>query len=136
MKNLRMKIGAALVLACTAATWGVSTSHAQQPGFKRVELQKHDLGMPGREMVQARGEIEAGAAVPRHSHPGEEVAYVLEGQVLVEIEGKPAATLKAGEVFFVPAGQVHAVKNVGKSQAKVLSTYIVEKGKPLATPAK
>jgi quercetin dioxygenase-like cupin family protein len=136
MKNWKLDIGAVLVLACTAATWGVSTSNAQQPGFKRVELQKHDLGIPGRETVQARGELEPGAAVPRHTHPGEEVAYVLEGQVLVEIEGKPAATLKAGEVFFVPAGQVHAVKNVGKSQAKVLSTYIVEKGKPLATPAK
>jgi quercetin dioxygenase-like cupin family protein len=110
---------------------------AQQPaGFKRVELQKHDLSVAGREAVQVRGEFNPGAGVPRHTHPGEEVSYVLEGTVVLEVDGKPPVTLKAGDIFFVPAGQIHAAKNTGTTGAKVLSTYIVEKGKPLATPAK
>jgi len=128
-------LGVAAGLA--AGIWGVRTLSAQQPaGFKRVELQRHDLGAPGREAILARGEFNPAAAVPRHSHPGEEVGYVLEGEVTVEVDGKPPMMLKAGDVFFVPAGQVHAAKNGGKVTAKVLSTYIVEKGKPLATPAK
>jgi quercetin dioxygenase-like cupin family protein len=64
------------------------------------------------------------------------VAYVLDGQVTLEVDGKPPATLKTGDVFFIPSGQAHAVKNIGKNQAKILSTYIVEKGKPLASPVK
>jgi len=78
----------------------------------------------------------AGAVVPKHTHPGEEVAYILEGQVTIEVEGKPPVVLKAGEAFFVPAGTVHAAKNSGTGPAKVLSTYIVEKGKPLASMVK
>jgi quercetin dioxygenase-like cupin family protein len=119
-----------------AGTLGVRALHAQQPGFKRVELQKHDLGIAGHEAVLARGELSVGAATPKHTHPGEEVAYVLEGQVSFEAEGKPPLTLKAGDVFFVPAGQVHSAKNVGTTPAKILSTYIVEKGKPLAAMVK
>ena len=81
-----------------------------------------------------RGEFNPGAGTPKHTHPGEEVGYILEGTVVMELEGKPPVTLKAGDVFFIPAGQVHAAKNAGTTPAKVLSTYIVEKGKPLATP--
>ena len=115
---------------------GAHTLNAQQQGFKRVELQRHDIGNPGHEAVLARAEFNPGGATPRHTHPGEEVAYVLEGQVVVEVEGKPPATLQAGDSFFIPAGTVHAAKNAGSGSAKVLSTYIVEKGKPLATPVK
>jgi quercetin dioxygenase-like cupin family protein len=86
--------------------------------------------------VVARGDFMPGAAVPRHTHPGEELSYVIAGEVVLEIDGKPAQTLKAGDVFFVPAGQIHAARNAGKSEAHVLSTYVVEKGKPLATPVK
>jgi quercetin dioxygenase-like cupin family protein len=118
------------------AVWGVGRLEAQQPGFKRVELQRHDLGTPGHEVVVARGEFNPGAAAPKHTHPGEEAAYVLDGEVTLEVEGKPPMVLKAGDVFFVPAGTVHSAKNTGKTAAKVLSTYVVEKGKPLATPVK
>src|SRR5262249_51072430 len=109
---------------------------AQQPGFKRVELQRHDLGAHGREVVQVRAEFDAGASVGKHTHPGEEIGYVLEGTLELEIAGKPNATVKAGDPIFVPAGTVHAAKNIGKDRAVVLATYIVEKGKPLATPVK
>ena len=83
-----------------------------------------------------RGEFDPGAAVPKHTHPGEEVGYILQGELTVEVEGKPAQTLKAGDSFFIPAGTVHSGKNASKSPTVVLSTYIVEKGKPLASMVK
>jgi quercetin dioxygenase-like cupin family protein len=139
MKNRKIRFTLSLVAAVAAGTWGAHALYAQQPGFKRVELERHDIGTAGheaREAVLARGEFNPGAAAPKHTHPGEEVAYVLEGQVTLEIEGKPPATLQTGDVFFIPAGTVHSAKNAGTTPAKILSTYIVEKGKPLATPVK
>jgi len=109
---------------------------AQQPGFSRTVIQRGDLSMPGREVVSAIAEFQPGATVGRHTHPGEEAGYVLEGTLLLELEGKPPVTLKAGETFFAPSGTVHNATNKGSSRARVLATYIVEKGKPLATPAK
>jgi len=70
-------------------------------------------------------------AFPKHTHPGEEIIYVLEGSLEYEVEGKPPVTLKAGGVLFIPAGTIHAAKNVGSTNAAELATYIVEKGKPL-----
>ena len=107
---------------------------AQQPAFKRTEVQRGDLTVGGREAVQAIAEIPAGVQSGRHTHPGEEVGYVLEGPVVVEIDGKPARTLKTGEGFIIPANIVHNARNTGSGTAKVLATYIVEKGKPVATP--
>jgi quercetin dioxygenase-like cupin family protein len=108
--------------------------HAQQTGFKRTVVQQGDLSAPGREVVQAIAEIQPGGQSGRHTHPGEEVAYVLEGTVELEMQGKPAVSKKAGDGFLIPAGTVHNAKNTGKTVAKVLGTYVVEKGKPLATP--
>lgn len=136
MTNKKISILGGVALTLAAIGWTAGTLQAQQPGFKRVELQRHDIAIEGREAVQARAEIEPGASVPKHTHPGDEVAYVLDGQLTLEVDGKPPATLKTGDVFFIPSGQAHAVKNVGKSQAKILATYIVEKGKPLASPVK
>jgi quercetin dioxygenase-like cupin family protein len=130
-RKLTMVVGFAAALGILIG--GARTLNAQPPGFKRVELQKHDLSTPNHEVVVMRGEFDVGAGTPKHTHPGEEAAYILEGEVLLEIDGKPPATLKAGDIFFVPAGHVHSAKNVGKTPAKVLSTYIVEKGKPVAT---
>jgi quercetin dioxygenase-like cupin family protein len=73
---------------------------------------------------------------PAHSHPGEEIAYVLQGVWEYEIEGKAPVTLKAGDALFIPAGTVHAAKNVGSGVGSELATYIVEKGKPLVVIAK
>ncbi|OQP40995.1 cupin [Niastella yeongjuensis] len=107
------------------------TSFAQQAGIKRTDLQKHDLSIPGREMVQVRVDIAPGVTAAKHNHPGEEVIYVLEGELEYQLEGKPPVTLKAGEVLFIPAGVAHTAKNVGKTNGAELATYIVEKGKPL-----
>jgi quercetin dioxygenase-like cupin family protein len=107
---------------------------AQQAGFTRTALQTQDLSAPGRVAVQAMAEFDQGAAVGKHTHPGEELTYVLEGQIELRIDGQPPRTVKAGEVLFVPAGQVHDATNTGSGKARVLATYIVEKGKPVASP--
>lgn len=104
---------------------------AQQSGIKRTDLQKHDLSVPGFETVQAKIDFDAHSAFGKHSHPGEEVIYVLEGALEYEVEGKGTVTLKAGEVLFIPAGVVHAARNNTNAKASELATYIVEKGKPV-----
>ncbi|SHM39656.1 cupin domain-containing protein [Flavobacterium saccharophilum] len=104
---------------------------AQQSGIKRTDLQKHDLSVPGYETVQAKIDFDAHSAFGKHSHPGEEVIYVLEGSLEYEVEGKGTITLKAGEVLFIPAGVVHAARNNTNAKASELATYIVEKGKPV-----
>ena len=108
---------------------------AQQPAFKRTVLQQSDISAPGREVVQAIADFEPRATPGRHTHPGEEIGYVLEGTFLVEQDGKAPVTLKAGGTFLIPAGTVHNATNTGAGTGKILATYIVEKGKPLATPA-
>jgi quercetin dioxygenase-like cupin family protein len=111
-------------------------AQAQQPGSKRTDLQRHDLSAPGREVVQVRVDFDPRYASPRHTHPGEEIIYVLEGTLEYEIEGQPRATVKPGDVLFVPAGKIHSAKNVGSGNGAELATYVVEKGKPLFTVVK
>ena len=134
MQNPKSLIVAGLAVAVLGA--GLGVSYAQAPGFKRIEVQDRDLSIPGRHAVQAKAEFEPGGAVGRHTHPGEELSIVLEGQLLLEVDGQPARTVKAGESFFIPAGTVHAGKNTGSGKAVVFATYIVEKGKPVASPVK
>jgi quercetin dioxygenase-like cupin family protein len=110
--------------------------HAQQPGFSRSVIQRGDLSTPGREVISAIAEFQPGATSGSHTHPGEEAGYLLEGTLVFEQAGKPTVTLKAGETFFVPAGTVHNATNKGSARTRVLATYIVEKGKPLATAIK
>ena len=125
------------VLALIIAIGSVpQVAQAQQPGITRTNLQRRDISVPGREVVQVRVDFAPGAAFPRHSHPGEEVVYAVEGTMEYQLEDQPPATLKAGEVLFIPAGAIHAVRNTGKGKAAELATYIVEKGKPLLVPAK
>jgi quercetin dioxygenase-like cupin family protein len=109
---------------------------AQQPGIKRTDLQRHDLSVPGREVNQVLVEFAPGVMAAKHSHPGEEIVYVVEGSLEYRLEGMPSVTLKAGEVLFIPYGTVHEVKNVGSGNAAELATYVVEKGKPLVIPVK
>jgi quercetin dioxygenase-like cupin family protein len=137
MSNILMKttqgMAVASLLACALLA---QPARAQQTGIKRTDLQRHDLSASGREAVQVRVDIEPGVAFPRHTHPGEEIIYVLAGSLEYDLEGRPPVTLKAGDVLFVPAGTVHAAKNVGSDTASELATYVVEKGKPLLTLAK
>ena len=107
---------------------------AQQPAFKRTVLQQSDISSPGREVVQAVAEFEPRATPGRHTHPGEEIGFVLEGTFLIEQEGKAPVTLQTGGTFLIAAGTIHNATNTGAGAGKILATYIVEKGKPLATP--
>ena len=133
MKTTRIMAVAVLIIGSGLA---LHVALAQQAGIKRTELQRHDLGVPGREVIQVRVELDPGVAFGKHTHPGEEIAYVLEGSFEYQVEGKPPVTLKAGETLFIPAGTVHSAKNVGSVNGTELATYVVEKGKPLITVAK
>lgn len=121
----------AVAVLIVGSALALSIAHSQQVGIKRTDLLQNDLVVSGREVIQVRVDFAPGVAFPPHSHPGEEIAYVIEGVLEYQLEGKPPVTLKAGESLFIPAGAVHSAKNVGSSNAAELATYIVEKGKPL-----
>jgi quercetin dioxygenase-like cupin family protein len=133
MRTMRI-IAIAVLLAGSGLALHMAS--AQAPGIKRTDLQRHDLSLPGREVIQALVEIGPGEVAPRHSHPGEEIIYVVEGVFEYQLDGQPPKIVKAGEVLFVPDGVVHAAKNVGSGRAVELATYVVEKGKPLLVIAK
>ena len=118
----------ALLIAASALV--PDLAQAQQPGIKRTDLLRQDLSVPGREIVQVRVDFAPGVEFGKHNHPGEEIINVLEGSLEYEVEGKPPVTLKAGDVLFIPAGTIHAAKNVGSGNAAELATYVLEKGKP------
>lgn len=133
MKTIRVMTVA--LLLSTAGGFALYVARAQQPGTKRTDLQRHDLSAPGREVVQVRVDFDPGFVAPMHTHPGEEIVYVIEGTFEYEIAGKKS-TAKAGDVLFVPAGTPHTAKNIGTSNGAELATYVVEKGKPLITLVK
>jgi quercetin dioxygenase-like cupin family protein len=108
---------------------------ATTPGVTRKILSKTDGPTAGYETILVEAEIEAGVTVGRHTHPGVESAYVLEGGFELPIEGQPTRMLKAGDGFQVPAATPHAGGKPGTAKTRVLITYVVEKGKPLASPA-
>jgi quercetin dioxygenase-like cupin family protein len=121
----------ALGLAAAIAL-GSAVSRAQD-GVKRTDIQTHDLSTAGREVVQQMVELQPGVVVGKHTHPGEEISVVLEGELVLQMAGKPDVIVKAGQPFFIPSGVVHGVKANGAT--KLLATYVVEKGKPLRTAA-
>ena len=136
MQKRKLAIAALASAAIAAGVLGAGLLNAQAPGFTRTVLQTQDSSAAGRSIVQARAEFSPGGAAGKHTHPGEEIGYILEGTLQLEVDGKPPVVLKAGDAFFIPAGTVHDGKNIGTVPAKVLATYVVEKGKPVATPAK
>jgi len=105
-----------------------------QAGAKRTVLEKLELSVPGYEGVMVRTELPPGAQERKHTHPGDFMAYVLEGTITLYQEGQPTVQRKAGEVFSVPAGRVHSAANEGTTPMKLLVSFIVEKGKPLTSP--
>jgi quercetin dioxygenase-like cupin family protein len=113
---------------------GITAAVAQQSGFKRTVLQKVDVPGGVYESVFVMAEVPAGGLVGRHSHPGTEQGTVIEGEVTLMVEGQPDKTYKPGESWLIPAGIVHDAK-AGAMGSKAVAVYIVEKGKPLATPA-
>ena len=108
---------------------------AQATAIKRTIVATQDVSVPGREGVVASVEIAAGGVVGWHTHPGDEISYILEGEGEILMEGQPALKVKAGDGFVVPAGVKHDAHNTGTQTLKLVGVYVVEKGKPLATPA-
>ena len=128
MTKTRIMASAALILACA---WALQAAWAQGPAITRTDLQRHDLSVPGREVVQVRVDFAPGAEAAKHRHPGEEIVYVLEGQLEYQVESERPETLAAGGVLFIPARAVHSARNLGHGNAAELATYVVDKGKPL-----
>ena len=126
----------AVVSLALGLTVVLTVTRAQQPGVTRTDLQRHDLDVPGREVIQVRVELAPGVSFGRHWHPGEEVIYMLEGTLEYEVDGKPPVTLKAGDVLFIPARTIHAARNPARKNGAELATYLVEKGQPLLTMVK
>ncbi|MEO8381536.1 MAG: cupin domain-containing protein [Acidobacteriota bacterium] len=125
-----------VVVLMVVSGLGLHVTHAQQPAITRTDVVRHDLDVPGRELIQVRVDFARGAAFGKHWHPGAEIAYVLEGSLQYSLEGQPPVTLEAGQAVFIPAGAIHSAKNVGSGNAAELATYIVEKGRPLVVLAK
>jgi quercetin dioxygenase-like cupin family protein len=129
--NSSMFAGAALLAAVGGA---ITLTQAQQPGgIQRFQALQHDLGVADRTVIQVRVDFAPGASFGNHTHPGAEIAYVLEGTIEYRLQGQAPVNLSAGEALFIPAGVVHAARNVGTGNAAELATYIVEKGKPVVS---
>lgn len=121
----------ALLAVIVAATVVCGPVRAQLPGTRRIDLQQQALSIPGYEVIQARVELDPGVSSSRHTHPGEEIVYVIEGSLEYRIDGRSPIILRAGEVLSIPADTAHAAKNVGVGGGAELATYIVKVGKPL-----
>lgn len=126
---MRKRNWLALVALAGAALW------AQNPGLQRTIVKRGDTTIPGREAVIVRVELAPGAAAGRHTHPGEEISYVEQGEGEILMEGQAPLKVKAGDGFIVPGGTKHDARNTGTQPLKLIAVYVVEKGKPLATPA-
>lgn len=108
---------------------------AQNPGLTRTIVTKADVSVPDREAVVARVEVAPGGVAGWHTHPGDEISYVTEGEATLMIAGQPPRKVAAGEGFVIPAGVVHNARNEGATPVRLVGVYVVEKGKPLASPA-
>ena len=108
---------------------------AQASGLTRTLVTKADVSVTNREAVVARVEVSPGSAAGWHTHPGDEISYVQEGEATLLQAGQPPRKVAAGEAFVIPAGVVHNAINHGQTPIKLVGVYVVEKGQPLATPA-
>ncbi|BDB28975.1 cupin [Cupriavidus sp. TA19] len=122
-----------VILSAVALMTG--SALAQKSGLTRTVVGRADVSVPGREAVVARVEVAPGAYAGRHTHPGDEISYVMDGEVQLLVDGQSPRTIKAGESFVVPAGVVHDAHNSGSTATRLVGVYVVEKGKPLASPA-
>jgi quercetin dioxygenase-like cupin family protein len=133
MKLVQLSLLAMTALSLTAAA--DEPKSAAQP--VRTILERHDQsGVAGKEIVIGTAALPAGSSIGFHTHPGDEAGYVLKGSLILKVQGKPDRILKAGESFFNPRGAVHSVvAGPGADGAMAVSSWIIDKGQPLATPA-
>jgi quercetin dioxygenase-like cupin family protein len=107
----------------------------EKPAAKFTELQRHRIPGTGLEGVTTVADIPPGASSARHSHPGEDFGYLIEGTIVLQVDGKPPITVRAGEVFFTERGQIHNARNIGTTVARAVDTYVIDRVKPGITPA-
>jgi quercetin dioxygenase-like cupin family protein len=113
-----------------------ATPSAPAPGgVQRILLTKADVSVPGREADAMRAEIAPGASTGRHTHPGDEIDYVIQGQIEITFDGQGPHVLESGDALVIPMGTVHNAVNVGSIPAIISAVFVVEKGKPLVAPA-
>ena len=132
MTRFKFTISSVLAVAALGAAGALM---AQASGLTRTLVGRADVSVPGREAVVARVEVAPGAKAGRHTHPGDEISYVLEGEATLLIDGQSPRIVKAGESFVIPAGIVHDAHTDGAAPIKLVGVSVVEKGKPLASPA-
>jgi quercetin dioxygenase-like cupin family protein len=132
MKSVKIALAGALVIA---ALTSAGVTMAQAPALTRTIVTKADVSVPNREAVIARVEVAPGGVAGWHTHPGDEISYVTEGEATLMIAGQPPRKVAAGQGFVIPAGVVHNAKNDSATTTKLVGVYVVEKGKPLASPA-
>jgi len=132
MRNLSVVI--ALLVVTALPTTLIAQQPAAAPPIKRTPLQKVDVPGNNYEVITGIAEIAPNVNIGRHTHPGAETGYVMEGELTLFVDGQPPQKLKAGDSYKVPPRAIHDARS-GQSPAKVLAVYIVEKGKPLAAPA-
>lgn len=123
------------LISATLPFGTIEPAQAQQPAVQRKVLLTQDLPIPGYQAVMVLVEIPAGGREGRHSHPGAAVAYILDGSLTLDHEGRARTTYKAGDFVLIEAGKIHEGINTGSTPAKLVATFVVEKGKPLTTPA-
>ena len=133
-RTVMMTIGVVSVVAALLVVTAAIAQQAKPDAFRRTVLQTVDFP-PGYETVSVIAELPSGSCTGRHTHPGAESAYVLEGEAVAKFDGKPDLVLKAGEPLQFGPGVVHNVCNSSGAMFKALAHYIVEKGKPLSSPA-
>ncbi|EJJ28327.1 cupin domain-containing protein [Rhizobium sp. CF142] len=132
MRTIMIMAAGALVIA---GAMQLTKAKAEEP-IQRTDLVRNDIDVPGHEAVQVRVDFAPGALAPKHHHPGEEIAYVIQGALEYQLDGQKPVTLKAGQSLFIPSGVAHSARNVGDGKASELATYIVPKGSPLVVPVK
>lgn len=138
LKIASLVCAALATLACVSAVSAQQNAPAaatQAQNIKRIPLQRFDVPGTAYETVIGIAEIAPNVAIGRHTHPGPESGYVIEGGFELLIDGEQPRQLKAGDSYVVPANTLHDAKT-GAAAAKVIATYVVEKGKPLASAAK
>jgi len=135
LKILRYSAIATLAMTCIAAAQQNLPAMTQQTAtIKRTPLQKFDVPGTNYETVIGMAEIVPNVNIGRHTHPGPESGFMLDGEMVLMVAGQPDKTVKSGESYQVPPGAIHDAKT-GPNGAKVIATYVIEKGKPLASPA-
>ena len=138
------------VAACTAPPSGLDGEAAAKKGpprpgavadsrddlankLARREVQRSPSSIPGREIVQVETLIPPGVASGWHAHPGEEVGYIIAGEVEMMVHGRATVVLRPGDGFLIPPRTPHNARDLGPETGRMLSTYIVESGQPIAT---